>query len=325
MTGPVLEAEGLTVHISTPAGELPLVRDVSLRVEPGDFVGIVGESGSGKTLTTRALSGLLPPGARMEASALRFAGEDLLTLPRRRRDSLLGTRLAMVFQDPSSSLNPARRIGSQMVEAVVAHERLPRRKARELAATRLEQVRIDRPAQRLRQRPHELSGGQRQRVMIAMGLMGNPALIIADEPTTALDVTVQDEVMTLLRTLNREQGVAVLMVSHNIALLSQVCNRIVVMYAGRVVESGPAAAVVGRPGHPYAEALMAVVPDLGMEAGRELPTIAGAPPDALAPPPGCAFAPRCPLAVERCAERPPLVALGAGHAAACWRAEERSC
>jgi peptide/nickel transport system permease protein len=318
----LLEVEGLSVELTTTAGTVHAVRDVTLSVRSGDFVGIVGESGSGKTLTTRAIGGLLPPSARMRARTLRFAGEALPTMPRRRRDALLGTKLAMVFQDPSSSLNPARRVGSQMIEAVVQHEGLSRREARARAAARLADVRIDHPAQRLRQRPYELSGGIRQRVMIAMGLMGNPALIIADEPTTALDVTVQAEVMAVLTALNRDQGVAVLMVSHNIALLSQVCDRIVVMYAGRVVESGPVHSVLGAARHPYTAALMAVVPDPRMDPDQELTAIPGAPPDPLLPPPGCPFAPRCARVMDRCAQRPPLISVGGGHETACWLATE---
>jgi ABC-type dipeptide/oligopeptide/nickel transport system ATPase component len=251
----------------------PLVKGVSFQLRQGEIVGIVGESGSGKTLTSLAISRLLPRGLGMAAKKLVFNGHDLLGESERDLRQVLGTQMAMVFQDPMSSLNPARRIGKQMVEAVREHGGLSSRQARELAIRSLEDVHITEPARRLKQYPHELSGGMRQRVMIAMGLMSEPSLIVADEPTTALDVTVQAQVMQLLCDLNDRKGSAVLLISHNISLLSEVCDRIIVMYRGRIVEDLSTAKLLSGPEHPYTQALMRAVPDLNMDREQDLETI----------------------------------------------------
>ncbi len=265
---PVLEVEGLSVSVR--GVDSPLVSDVSLRVLPGEVVGIVGESGSGKTLTMLALSKLLPSGLEARTDLLRFDGHDLEAESSRELRAVLASRMSMVFQDPLSSLNPARRIGSQMIEAVRAHQGLSKSAARTLAIQRLADVGIDEPEHRYRQYPHELSGGMRQRVMIAMGLMGDPILIIADEPTTALDVSVQAQVMELLCSLNRDNGTAVLMVSHNISLLSEICDRLIVMYHGAVVEELTVEKLVEGPDHPYTRALIRAVPDLRMDRTIDL-------------------------------------------------------
>ncbi len=267
----LLEIDGLTVSVA--GSDAQPVRDVSFSVGRAEIVGIVGESGSGKTLTSLAIARLLPRNVTARADVLRFAGHDLLAESERDLAGVLGTQMAMVFQDPMSSLNPARRIGSQMVEAVRRHRGLSRREARELAVRRLAEVRISEPELRLRQYPHELSGGMRQRTMIAMGLMSEPALIVADEPTTALDVTVQAQVMELLCELNERQGTAVLIISHNISLLSEVCDRLMVMYRGRLVEQLTVDELLAGPKHPYTQALMRAVPDLSTDRTRELATI----------------------------------------------------
>jgi peptide/nickel transport system permease protein len=307
----LLEVEQLTVR----AGERALVRDVSLRVERGEIVGLVGESGSGKTVTSLAIARLLGPGLAVEARALRLGDIDL-TASGAATERMLATRMGVVFQDPMSSLNPALRIGTQLTEAVRVHRGMAAGDALTLASRRLEDVHVGASATRLRQHPHELSGGMRQRVMIAMGAMIEPELLIADEPTTALDVTVQAQVMALLRELNREHGTAVLIVSHNIALLAGLCQRILVMYAGRMVEELPAGGL-GAARHPYTEALLAAVPDLDAPRDQPLRTIAGAPPTSEVA--GCPFAARCPLAVQRCREQhPPLTDAGDGRRVACW-------
>lgn len=268
----VLDVADLSIGVAGPAGR-SLVHGVSFSVGRGEIVGIVGESGSGKTLCSLAVARLLPRGLQMSATRLTFAGHSLLDKPNASMRAALGTDMGLVFQDPMSSLNPARRIGSQMVESVRRHRGMSAKDARELARESLAAVRISEPERRLRQHPHELSGGMRQRVMIATALMSKPALVIADEPTTALDVTVQAQVMQLLHDLNRGIGSAILIISHNISLLSEICDRILVMYRGNLVESLTVEQLLSGPEHPYTSALMAAVPDLGMDRSRELATI----------------------------------------------------
>ncbi|MBD5829800.1 ABC transporter ATP-binding protein [Janibacter melonis] len=265
---PVLEVRDL--HVSVRQSGRELVSDVSLRVMPREIVGIVGESGSGKTLTMLALSQLLPAGLTATSQVLTFDGHDLTSGSPRRLRSVLASRMSMVFQDPLSSLNPARRVGSQMIESVRTHQGLSRSDARDLAIAALDDVGIDDPERRYRQYPHELSGGMRQRVMIAMGMLGDPVLFVADEPTTALDVSVQAQVMELLCRLNDAHGTAVLLVSHNISLLSEVCDRMIVMYRGRVVEELTVDELLAGPAHPYTQALLRAVPDLTMDRNRDL-------------------------------------------------------
>ncbi|MFN8050729.1 MAG: ABC transporter ATP-binding protein [Acidimicrobiales bacterium] len=313
---PVLELANLTVSFGTGRHRVTVVHGVDLRIERGEIVGVVGESGSGKTLTAMAATDLLPSGAQREASTWRFEGNDLTAVGRAGRAAALGGRLGVVFQDPMSSLNPARRVGAQMADTSRFWGRRSKREAHDDAIDRLRRVRIAAPERRVDDHPHEFSGGMRQRAMIAMGLMSTPSLIVADEPTTALDVTVQADVMALLAELNREQGTAVLLVSHNIALVSEICHRVVVMYAGRVVEQLPADRLALDARHPYTRALIGSVPTLDADLSQALPTIGGAPPDPSRLPPGCAFADRCPLVSDRCrVERPPLV-----DDVACWNA-----
>ena len=266
MTEIVLTVENL--QISSPSAKL--VHGVSLAVRTGEVVGLVGESGSGKTLSTLAMARLLPSGLSSTADRLEFYGQDLTAPGGRELRAVLSTRMAMVFQDPMSSLNPAMRIGTQMVEASRVHLGYSRKQARQAALRSLEDVRIPDPRRRLRQYPHELSGGMRQRVMIAMGLMSRPALLIADEPTTALDVTVQAQVMSLLRDLNNYLGTAIMIVSHNIALLSEVCDRVLVMYRGHLVDDTPVDQLTAPERHPYTRALIGAVPDLTTARSRDL-------------------------------------------------------
>jgi oligopeptide/dipeptide ABC transporter ATP-binding protein len=312
----VLDVRGLTV--SFPGGSVP-VRDISITVEPGEIVGIVGESGSGKSLTAMAIAELLPVRAQATAERRRLFGRDLRSLGAGARRRLLGRSLSIVYQDPMASLNPALRVDRQLGEVAEVHEGLSRREARKRSVERLRSVRIGSPERRVRNYPFELSGGMRQRVMIAMGLMGTPQLIIADEPTTALDVTVQQQILKLLDDVGASTGAAAIVISHDIAVVSQLCQRVLVMYAGRVVEELDVPTLVRGPAHPYTAALLASVPT--MESDREQPLVS-IPGRAAGPfdrSPGCPFAPRCPAASVRCSsELPVLEPLRPGHRVACW-------
>jgi oligopeptide/dipeptide ABC transporter ATP-binding protein len=294
------------------------VRGVSFTMQRGDAVGIVGESGSGKSLTALAVSRLVSEPGVVEADRLSFLGADLRTGEHRR---LLGTALAMVFQDPMTSFNPTMRIGRQLAEVARHHEGMDRRAAMARAVDRLAAVRLADPERRAQQYPHEFSGGMRQRAMIGMGLMGTPALIVADEPTTALDVTVQRQVLDLLASIRAADDVAVLLISHDITVVEQVCDRVLVMYAGRIVEDLPAAALRTGARHPYTKALLAAVPDMTTDRSLPLTVIPGRPADPAHLPPGCAFAPRCPLADSRCATDDPELADHDGTRVACWHAD----
>ncbi|MFI6799998.1 dipeptide/oligopeptide/nickel ABC transporter permease/ATP-binding protein [Streptosporangium canum] len=313
----VLEVRDLTVTF--PGGVTP-VRGLSLTVAPGEIVGLVGESGSGKSLTASAIGGLVPYPGEVSAARLRLCGTDLGELPEQQRRKLLGTSLAMVFQDPMASLNPALRVGGQLAEVATVHQGASRAEARTRAVDRLGHVRIPEPERRARQHPHELSGGMRQRAVIAMGLMGTPRLIIADEPTTALDVTVQRQILRLLREVTGESGAATLFISHDIAVVGELCHRVVVMYAGRVVEELPVEKLASGAAHPYTRALVASLPDMDTDRSLPLASIPGHQPSPAELGPGCAFAARCELATGRCAERPPLIPYGKAHQVACWEA-----
>jgi peptide/nickel transport system ATP-binding protein/peptide/nickel transport system permease protein len=296
------------------------VRGVSLSLRRGEAVGIVGESGSGKSLTALAIARLIEPPGEVTADRLEFLGEDLRGDTRVHR-RLLGTSLAMVFQDPMTSLNPVQRVGRQLAEVVRTHSGATRRAAWARAVDRLAAVRIADAGRRAAQLPHEFSGGMRQRAMIGMGVMANPALIIADEPTTALDVTVQKQVLELLHNIRAAEDVGLLFISHDVTVVGQVCSRVLVMYAGRVVEDLPATALRTDARHPYTRALVAAVPDMETDRSQPLAVIPGRPPDPRDFPPGCAFADRCPLATDRCrAEDPPLDAFDGARRVACWHA-----
>jgi peptide/nickel transport system permease protein len=285
--------------------------------------GLVGESGSGKTMTALGIARLLPASASV-AGDVTLLGRELQAMSKQELAPFLGTELAVVFQDPMSSFNPALTMGAQLVEGARRHRGLDRRAAVATALARLLEVNLPAPARVLREYPHELSGGMRQRAMIAMGLMNEPRLLICDEPTTALDVTIQAQIMDLLARVNREHGAAVVLISHNLALVRQSCTRILVMYAGRIVEDLPSERVLTDARHPYTRSLLAAVPDLRRPRGERLASIPGQPPDPAALPGGCAFHPRCPLAQDVCrSERPPLQVSRDGTRVACWMAESR--
>jgi oligopeptide/dipeptide ABC transporter ATP-binding protein len=317
----VLAVENLTV--SFPGGSVP-VREISLEVAPGEIIGIVGESGSGKTLTAMAIADLLPAAAQLTAARFTLFGEDPRTLGDAERRRLLGRSLAVVYQDPMSALNPALRVGRQLAEVSEVHDGLSKSSATKRAVDRLGSVRIANPAARVRQYPHEFSGGMRQRAVIAMGLMSEPKLIIADEPTTALDVTVQQQILQLLREVSTSGGSAAILISHDVAVVSQLCRRVLVMYAGRIVEELDVATLVVGPAHPYTAALVASVPTMESDRTRPLASIPGRAPSPYDDSPGCPFAPRCPRASARCTDlMPPLEQRSAGHRVACWHPLQR--
>jgi peptide/nickel transport system permease protein len=322
---PVLDVRELEVTVPGPAGPVRPVRGVTFDVRRGEAVGIVGESGSGKSLTALAITRLIGDTGRVDAARLELLGQDLRAPDTAARRRLLGTSLAVVFQDPATSLNPAHRVGGQLAEVAIHHQDLPRRAALRRAVDRLAAVRIPDADVRARQYPHQFSGGMRQRAMIGMGLMGAPALIVADEPTTALDVTVQQQVLDLLAAIRATRAVALVLISHDVAVVSEVCDRVLVMYAGRIVEDLAAEDLAGAARHPYTRALVDAVPDMTTDLTRPLATIPGRPVDPAQVPPGCAFAARCPLADARCrSDDPPLVADGpdTSHRVACWHSGE---
>ena len=318
-SGRLLAAERLAVTFPSDTGPVQPVREVTLELAPGSRTGVVGESGSGKSLTVLALAQLVDYPGAIDADRIEFLGTEIRTMPAAPLRRFLGTNLAMVFQNPMSSLNPAMRIGTQVTESARVHRGLSRAEARDLAIAKLTEVGIPDGSERLRQYPHEFSGGMRQRAMIAMGLTEAPKLIIADEPTTALDVTVQRQILDLLDEINRTDGTAILLISHDIAVVADTCERVIVMYAGHIVEDLPSGSLLKEAAHPYTRALIDAVPD--MHTDRELPlaTIPGRPPTPQDRAPGCPFADRCRFATDKCREeRPELLPLADGHSAACW-------
>jgi oligopeptide/dipeptide ABC transporter ATP-binding protein len=316
----LLEVENLTVAFRTESGEATAIEDVSLSLAPGEILGVVGESGSGKSVTALSVMGLLPePAARIVKGRVVFEGQVLTGLSETRMRQVRGPGIGMVFQEPMTSLNPVFSIGEQITETLAAHGERDGRKRRDRAVEMLERVGLPSAARRLGDYPHQLSGGQRQRVMIAMALACRPRLLIADEPTTALDVTIQASILDLVLDLRDQLGMAVLVITHNMGVIAEVADRVAVMYAGRVVEQAPVEAIFTAPGHPYTRALLGCVPTLDDDRPR-LAAIPGLLPDPRARPPGCRFGPRCALHDVACdAGVPGMVGVGAGHAAACIR------
>ena len=320
----LLDIDGLAVSFQTPRGTFVAVDGVSLRVERGQTVCIAGESGCGKSVTALSVMGLLPDAAKVERGAIRFEGVDLLTLPPAQRRGLRGRSLAMVFQEPMTALNPVQTIGSQIAEVFAIHGTADRREARDKVLALLRQVKLDDPERRYDEYPHQMSGGMKQRVMIAMALANRPALLIADEPTTALDVTIQAQVLQLLRDLQRELGMGIVFVTHDLAVVAEIADSVAIMVAGRVVEQGSAADVLQRPAHPYTVGLLAARPRPGQtrRGGVRLDAIPGAVPSPFDRVDGCRYQTRCPRAQARCrAEAPALARVARGadgdHAVAC--------
>ena len=322
----LLSVADLRVEFRTAAGVITPVDGVGFDVAPGETLAILGESGSGKSVTAQAVMGLLPrPAGRVAGGSIRYDGVDVLTQPPAAVRRLRGPEMAMVFQDPLSSLNPVFRVGAQIGEMFRRHRGASRREARTAAIDLMQRVGIPAAAERVDDYPHQFSGGMRQRVMIAMAIALNPRLLIADEPTTALDVTVQAQVMALLASLQEEYGMAMVLITHDLGVVADVADRVLLMYAGRVAETGRIREVYERPAHPYAAGLMASLPSATSDQERLTP-IAGAPPNIAELPPGCPFHPRCPYAIARCTGEVPLLRTPAGmpgnRAAACHRAEE---
>ncbi len=317
---PLLNVENLTVNFHTYAGTVRAVRDVSFTLEKGEILGIVGESGCGKSVTASALLGLIPsPPGEIAAGRILFEGDDIAAMDEQALRRLRGNAISMIFQDPMTSLNPVLTVGSQLGECFTTHRRLDKASAREQSAAMLRLVGIPAPEVRLGQYPHQLSGGMRQRVMIAMALAMNPRILIADEPTTALDVTIQAQIVELMKKLNNELGTAIILISHDLGVVAGLCERVLVMYAGQIVEAAAVDDLFARPRHPYTLGLLQSVPRLDAVSSR-LTSIEGQPPDLLAPPAGCAFAPRCAFAMAACREAPPLLVPVPGHYSRCWLA-----
>jgi peptide/nickel transport system ATP-binding protein len=321
---PLLAVEDLRVEFATDAGVVRAVDGVSWSVAPGETLGIVGESGSGKSVSALAIMGLVPaPPARVSGRIL-FRGRDLLQATGEERRAIRGRDVSMIFQDPLSALNPVLKVGHQVAEVIRAHERVGRLPARRRAVELLGEVGIPNPRQRASEYPHQFSGGMRQRTMIAMALALNPALLLADEPTTALDVTVQAQIMSLLRRLQEQRGTAIVLITHDLGLVAGQADRVLVMYAGRVAELAGADALFRQPAHPYTVGLLSSLPRLDRRRGERLRPIPGQPPSLVRVPPGCAFHPRCALATGVCRrERPPLAAVdGPGHLSACHHSRD---
>jgi len=315
----ILTIENLRTTFKTYAGDVQAVRDVSLTVREGECLAIVGESGSGKSVTMLSVMRLLASNARIEGKAL-FGGVDLLSLPEREMRKIRGREISMVFQDPMTGLNPTLTVGLQLREGMMYHLGLSRAEADKRAVELLTLVGVPEAERRLGQYPHEFSGGMRQRVMIAIALSCNPKLVIADEPTTALDVTIQAQIIDLLKRLQKEFKTTIIMITHNLGVVAGMADRVVVMYGGRVAEVGTVDEIFEQPRHPYTWALLRAVPRLDQSArNRRLQSIAGSPPNMLHPPPGCPFHPRCPYAMNICAaEAPEMTPLSPEHRAACW-------
>jgi len=320
----LLEVSGLSTQYVGARGTrvTRAVDDVSFTLEAGKTLGIVGESGSGKTTLALTLMRLLPPGARIASGSMRFEGEDLLDKSDTEMRAIRGKRMAMILQDPMASLNPLFTVGDQIAETLRAHEGMSRRGAWARARELLASVNIAAPERRVGEYPHQLSGGMRQRVVGAIAISCGPRLLIADEPTTSLDVTIQAQYLKLLREIQREHGLALIFITHNLGIVARMCDQVAVMYAGRLVEAGPVRTIFNAPAHPYTRALIESIPRFGDTTAR-LTAIEGQPPDPTALPPGCAFHPRCPLVIERCrAEAPPETRVAAQHRARCWVAAE---
>jgi oligopeptide/dipeptide ABC transporter ATP-binding protein len=320
MSRKLLEVEGLTTRFSTAGGEVDVIENVTFSIDAGETVGLVGESGSGKSVTALSILGLIKPPGRIASGSIRLDGTELVGMPDRALRSIRGKDISMIFQEPMTSLNPVLTVGEQIAEVVRLHQGLNRRDAWLRAIDMLRQVGIPSPEERVRQYPHQLSGGMRQRVMIAIALACRPKLLIADEPTTALDVTIQAQILELMRQLNREYGMGILLVTHDLGVVAQMCSRVIVLYAGQIVEQGPTEEMFRSPKHPYTEALLKSIPVIGERASR-LYSIPGSIPAPGQQPQGCRFHPRCAYAVDLCRRTEPgLFRLPDGTGTAkCWK------
>ena len=319
-TGPLLDIRRLSTHYVSARGTrvTRAVDDVTLSLDQGQTLGIVGESGSGKTTLALTLLRMLPPAARVVSGEMLFEGSDLLKKPEHEMRRIRGKRIAMILQDPMMSLNPLFTVGDQVAEPIRVHEGAPRRSAWRRATELLKAVRIAAPERRVREYPHQLSGGMRQRIVGAIAISCEPKILIADEPTTSLDLTIQAQYLKLLRDLQRAHNLALIFLTHNLGIVAKMCDQVAVMYAGRLVEAGPVKQIYNSPAHPYTRALLESIPRLG-DSRQRLTAIEGQPPDPSAPPPGCAFHPRCPKVMDRCrTEAPPEFRVADSQTSRCW-------
>ena len=325
MTGPLLELRGLSTHYVSARGTrvTRAVDDVSLVLDEGQTLGIVGESGSGKTTLALSLLRLLPPAARFVSGEILFEGSDLLKKSEADMRRIRGKRIAMILQDPMASLNPLFTVGDQVAEPIRVHEGASRRNAWSRATDLLKAVRIAAPETRVREYPHQLSGGMRQRIVGAIAISCEPRVLIADEPTTSLDLTIQAQYLKLLRDLQRSHNLALIFITHNLGIVAKMCDQVAVMYAGRLVEQGPVKQIYNTPAHPYTRALLESIPRVG-DNRKRLTAIDGQPPDPSAPPPGCAFHPRCPSVMDRCrTEAPPEFRVADAQTSRCWLSDPK--
>jgi oligopeptide/dipeptide ABC transporter ATP-binding protein len=326
LSQPVLDVKNLSTSFFTDDGEVKAVRDVSFHLDAGETLGVVGESGCGKSVTALSILGLVQRPGKIVGGQIMFKDKDLVDADPEELRQIRGRDIAMIFQDPLSSLNPVLRVGYQINEAMKAHDKVPHEEISARSIDLLKQVRVPDASRRIHDFPHQFSGGMRQRAMIAMGLSNRPEILIADEPTTALDVTVQAQILELLRDLNQEMGTAIILITHNLGVVAGLCRRVIVMYAGRIVEEGTAEQIFESPQHPYTWSLLRSLPRVDSNRRERLRSIEGLPPDLIAPPPGCTFNPRCPFRQEKCfTDQPELTPVGAdSQRAACWVTMDRA-
>ncbi|MBB2481399.1 ABC transporter ATP-binding protein [Bacillus sp. APMAM] len=322
----LLEVSNLEVNFKTYGGEVQAVRDVSFHVEKGEIMAIVGESGSGKSVTVQTIMDLIPtPPGKIKGGKILFQGKDLLKLSKKEMRKLKGSKISMVFQDPMTSLNPTMKVGKQIEESILNHQQVTKGQARKKAVEMIKLVGIPNPEERYHQYPHEFSGGMRQRAMIAIALACNPELLIADEPTTALDVTIQAQVLNLMKDLQEKTNTAIILITHDLGVVAETAQRVAVMYAGVIVETGSVEDIFESPKHPYTWGLLESIPNFEAEEKERLIPIEGSPPDLFNPPKGCPFAARCKYAMEVCVDyMPPEFEIENGHTAKCWLNDERA-
>lgn len=315
----LLEVKNLKVSFFTPAGEVKAVGGIDYDLNYNEVMGIVGESGSGKSVEAYAIMGLLQSPGKVVDGQILFKGEDILNYSPQEMEQFRGNKISMIFQNPMTCLNPVYTIGNQLMEALFSHKKIDKAEAHQRAVEMLELVGISNPRKRMNQYPHELSGGMRQRVMISMGLINEPDILIADEPTTALDVTIQAQILELMKDIQQKTRMSIIFITHNLGVVAKVCDRVSVMYGGRIVEQGKVDDIFYQPSHPYTHGLMASMPRVDEDEHERLKSIDGNPVDMLNPPEGCVFAPRCEHAMKVCLRKePPMIYLGDGHRASCW-------
>lgn len=323
MTNHLLDVQDLHVSFDTHAGEVQAVRGVSFWLDAGETLSIVGESGCGKSVTIQTIMKLLPsPPSQIKSGAITYQGTDITHLSDKAMESYRGKEFSMIFQDSMTSLNPTMRVGRQMCEGILRHQRVSRQEAQQISAELLGQVGLPNPELVAKRYPHTMSGGQRQRVMIAMAMACNPKILFADEPTTALDVTIQAQILDLMKKLQKEDGSSILLITHDLGVVAEMCTRVIVMYAGKIVEMAPVEKLFATPSHPYTQGLIASVPKLGSGV-KVLPSIPGSVPDLASMPTGCRFAPRCKYATDKCrAQEPELLDISEDQKCRCWRTQE---